>query len=171
MRARARIVEYIMIPLHSFRVLIWFFLKVLLRSPQRGQEVRTMITDLFTKSVIFWLKVTFPLSTCTWFLKYRVMNLVFSYFELDFAGYIGSKNHVQNRQEIKLYKLDISQIKWKYCISRYKAVGIIILHCLQMQVLLENNTFLLHKIVRILGIIRVAGIIRGRALYEKIQYQ
>jgi hypothetical protein len=39
-----------------------------------------------------------------------------------------------------------------------------------MRVLLENNTFLLHKIVRIAGIIRVAGIIRGRALYEEIRY-
>ena len=39
-----------------------------------------------------------------------------------------------------------------------------------MRVLLENNTFLLHKIVRIAGITRVAGIIRGRALYEEIRY-
>ena len=36
--------------------------------------------------------------------------------------------------------------------------GSIILHSLQMRVLLENTIFLLHKIVRI------AGIIRGRAL-------
>ena len=42
--------------------------------------------------------------------------------------------------------------------------GIIILHNLQMRVLLENATFLLHKIVRI------AGIIRGRALYEEIRF-
>ena len=48
--------------------------------------------------------------------------------------------------------------------------GIIISHILQMQVLLENTTFLLHKIVRIAGIIRVVGIIRGRALYEEIRY-
>ena len=48
--------------------------------------------------------------------------------------------------------------------------GIIILHNLQMRVLLENATFLLHKIVRIASIIRVAGIIRGRALYEEIRY-
>ena len=45
-----------------------------------------------------------------------------------------------------------------------RPAGIIILHSLQMQILLENTTFPLHKIVRI------AGIIRGRALYEEIQY-
>ena len=39
-----------------------------------------------------------------------------------------------------------------------------------MQVLLENATFLLHKIVRITGIIRVAGIIQGRVLYEEIRH-
>ena len=39
-----------------------------------------------------------------------------------------------------------------------------------MRVLLENTTFLLNKIVRIAGIIRVAGIIPGRALYEEIRY-
>ena len=40
-----------------------------------------------------------------------------------------------------------------------------------MRVLLENTTFLLYKIVRIAGSnIRVAGIIRGRALYEEIRY-
>ena len=39
-----------------------------------------------------------------------------------------------------------------------------------MRVLLENTTFLLHKIVKIAGIIRVAGITRGRALYEEIRY-
>ena len=39
-----------------------------------------------------------------------------------------------------------------------------------MQVLLENTTFLLHKSVRIAGIIRVGGIIRERALYEEIRY-
>ena len=49
-------------------------------------------------------------------------------------------------------------------------MGIIILHSLQVRVLLENTTFLLHKIVRNAGIIRVAGIIRGRALYEEIRY-
>ena len=51
-----------------------------------------------------------------------------------------------------------------------------------MRILLENNTYLLHKVVRIAGIIRVPGIIRvvginrvtgiiqGRALYEEIRY-
>ena len=39
-----------------------------------------------------------------------------------------------------------------------------------MRVLLENTTFLLNKNVWIAGIIRVAGIIRGRALYEEIRY-
>ena len=34
----------------------------------------------------------------------------------------------------------------------------------------ENTTFLLRKIFRIAGIIRVAGIIGGRALYEEIRY-
>ena len=48
--------------------------------------------------------------------------------------------------------------------------GINISHSFQMRILLENTTFLLHKIVIIAGIIRVAGIIRGRALYEEIRY-
>ena len=39
-----------------------------------------------------------------------------------------------------------------------------------MRVLLENTTFPLHKVIRIAGIIRVEGIIRGRALYEEIRY-
>jgi hypothetical protein len=38
-----------------------------------------------------------------------------------------------------------------------RPAGIILLHSLQMRVLLENTSFLLHKIVRIAGIIRVAG--------------
>ena len=46
--------------------------------------------------------------------------------------------------------------------------GIIISHSLQMQVLLENTTFSLHKIIRNAGIIRIAGIIRGD--YEEIRY-
>ena len=52
-----------------------------------------------------------------------------------------------------------------------RPAGIIISHSLQMQVLLENTTFLLHKIVRIqiAGIIRVASIIRERALFEEIR--
>ena len=40
---------------------------------------------------------------------------------------------------------------------------IVILHSLQMRVLLENTAFSLHKITRI------AGIIRGKALYEEIR--
>ena len=45
-----------------------------------------------------------------------------------------------------------------------RPAGIIILNTLQMRVLLENTTFLLNKIVRI------EGIIQGRALYEEIRY-
>ena len=41
---------------------------------------------------------------------------------------------------------------------------------LQMRVLLEIAKFHLHKSVPAEGIIRVAGIIRGRALYEEIRY-
>ena len=50
-----------------------------------------------------------------------------------------------------------------------RPTDIIILHSLQIRVLLENTTFLQHKIVRNAGIIRVAGIIRGRVLYEEIR--
>ena len=39
-----------------------------------------------------------------------------------------------------------------------------------MQVLLEITKFHLHKSVLGAGIIRNAGIIRGRALYEEIRY-
>ena len=39
-----------------------------------------------------------------------------------------------------------------------------------MRVLLEITKFHLHKSVPAEGIIRVAGIIRGRALYEEIRY-
>ena len=60
-------------------------------------------------------------------------------------------------------------IHWTTIFSHKRPVDIIILHNLQMRVLLENTTFLLHKIVGIEGIIRVAGIIRGRALYEEIR--
>ena len=48
-------------------------------------------------------------------------------------------------------------------------MGIIISHSLQMRVLLENTTFSLHKIIRNEEIIRIAGIIRGRVLYEEIR--
>ena len=41
---------------------------------------------------------------------------------------------------------------------------------LQIWVLLEITEFHLHKSVPAEGIIRVAGIIRGRALYEEIRY-
>ena len=57
-----------------------------------------------------------------------------------------------------------------YHISSYKTAGIIILCSLQMRVLLEKTTFLLHKVIRIAGIIRDAGIIQARVLYEKIRY-
>ena len=40
---------------------------------------------------------------------------------------------------------------------------------LQMRVLLEITKFHLHKSVPAEGIIRVAGIIQGRALYEEIR--
>ena len=36
-----------------------------------------------------------------------------------------------------------------------------------MRVLLENTTFLLHKVIRIAGIIRDAGNIRGRSYMRK----
>ena len=42
---------------------------------------------------------------------------------------------------------------------------------LQMRVLLEITKFHLHKSVPGAGIIRNAGIIRGRALYEEIRYE
>ena len=50
-----------------------------------------------------------------------------------------------------------------------RPTGVIISHSLQMRVLLENTTFSLHKIIRNAGIIRIAGIIQGRALYEEIR--
>jgi hypothetical protein len=45
-----------------------------------------------------------------------------------------------------------------------RPAGIIFSHSLQMRVLLEKNTFSLHKSIR------NAGIIRGRVLYEEIRY-
>ena len=66
-----------------------------------------------------------------------------------------------------------AQRLYQKCITVFphiRPAGIIILHSLQMRVLLENTTFPLNKIVRIAGIIRVTGIIQGRALYEEIQY-
>ena len=51
-----------------------------------------------------------------------------------------------------------------------RPAGIIILCSLQMRVLLENATFPIHKVIRIIaGIFRVADIIRGRALYKEIR--
>ena len=38
-----------------------------------------------------------------------------------------------------------------------------------MRVLIENTKFLLYKVIRIVGIIRVTCIIRGRVLYEEIR--
>ncbi len=51
-----------------------------------------------------------------------------------------------------------------------RPAGINISYSLQMRVLLENTTFSLHKINTNAGTIRIAGIIRGRALYEEIRY-
>jgi hypothetical protein len=50
-----------------------------------------------------------------------------------------------------------------------RPAGNIILCSLQMRVLLENTTFHLHKVIRIAGIVRDAGIIQGRVLYEKVR--
>jgi len=51
-----------------------------------------------------------------------------------------------------------------------RPAGINFLLDLQVRVLLEITKFHLHKSVPTAGIIRVAGIIRGRALYEEIRY-
>ena len=77
--------------------------------------------------------------------------------------------HPVNWQVFGLH-LAVGSRKVSTVFPHIRPVGIIILHSLQMRVLLENTTFLLHKIVRIAGIIRVEGIIRGRALYEEIRY-
>ena len=45
-----------------------------------------------------------------------------------------------------------------------RPADIIISHSLHMRVLLENKIFSLYKIIR------NAGVIRGRALYEEIRY-
>ena len=50
-----------------------------------------------------------------------------------------------------------------------RPAGINFLLGLQVRVLLEITEFHLHKSVPTAGIIRVAGVIRGRALYEEIQ--
>ena len=59
-----------------------------------------------------------------------------------------------------------NQNKKNTVFSHIRTASIIISNNPHMRVLLENTTFLLHKNVRIAGIIRVAVIIRGRALYE-----
>ena len=51
-----------------------------------------------------------------------------------------------------------------------RPAGINFLLGLQMRVLLEITRIHLHKSVSTAGIIRVAGIIRGRALYKEIRY-
>ena len=51
-----------------------------------------------------------------------------------------------------------------------RPAGIIFLLGLQLRVLLEITKFHLYKSVSSAGIIRNAGIIRGRALYEEIRY-
>ena len=51
-----------------------------------------------------------------------------------------------------------------------RPAGINVLLGLQMQVLLEITKFHLHKSVPGAGIIRIAGIILGRALLEEIRY-
>ena len=58
----------------------------------------------------------------------------------------------------------------KYLFPQIRPAGIDISHSSQMQVLLENTTFLLHRIITIMKIIRIAGIIGGRVLYEEIWY-
>ena len=49
-------------------------------------------------------------------------------------------------------------------------MGIIFVQGLQLQVLLEITKFHLHKSVPAAGIIRDAGFIQGKALYEEIWY-
>ena len=51
-----------------------------------------------------------------------------------------------------------------------RPAGIIFSVDLQLRVLLEITKFHLHKSVPGAGIIRNAGIIRGRALYEELHY-
>ena len=62
---------------------------------------------------------------------------------------------------------------WEFVntVSPHIRPAVTIISCsLQMRVLLENTTFLLHKVIRIAGIFRVAGIIWGRVLYSEIRY-
>ena len=57
-----------------------------------------------------------------------------------------------------------------YRISSYKTRRYFFLEGLQLRVLLEINKFNVHKSVPAAVIIRNAGIIRGRALYEETWY-
>ena len=72
---------------------------------------------------------------------------------------LGIYNFVQNMEVLKVHTV----------FPHIRPAGIIILHSLKMRVLLENITFSLYKIVRNERIIRIAGIIRGRLLYEEIR--
>ena len=71
------------------------------------------------------------------------------------------------------FTITLSEVNiFTYCISsipHIRPASIIFLYSLQMLVLLENTSLVLHKIVRIAGIIIVAVIIWGRALYEEIR--
>jgi hypothetical protein len=55
------------------------------------------------------------------------------------------------------------------CTYHIRPAGINFSLGLQVRVLLEITKFHLHKSVPTAGIIRVAGIIRGKALYEEIR--
>ena len=55
-----------------------------------------------------------------------------------------------------------------YFLILMRPAGIIILCSLQMRVLSENTSFSLQEIVKNAGILRIAGIIRGRVLCEEI---
>ena len=109
---------------------------------------------------------------CSLHFKFWNCNLTFIFilFIQTVAKYL------LKHQRVYLY-VRISSTLNEWCFSppftvfpHIRPAGIIILHSLQMRVLLENTTFPLHKIVRIAGIIKVASIIRGRALYEEIRY-
>ena len=84
------------------------------------------------------------------------------------------KFHIVHEKKIRVVKIfhlvHEKNVQGGKKLQNIRLASIIILHSLQMRVLLENTTFPLHKIVIIAGIIRVAGIIRGRALYEEIRY-
>jgi hypothetical protein len=56
-----------------------------------------------------------------------------------------------------------------YVFPHIRPAGIIFSYSLQLRVLLEFTQIHLHKSVPGAGIIRNAGIIRGRALFEEIR--